>query len=339
MDNVMGKYRKTCELQRQEAVKTLAERHGITKVDEEYEDGETLLSRAAACESCLDLLQLLIAAGADVNHADADGCTPLYRACTAFNTDGARLLVEGGADVNAATREGETPLMNAALGNHAEMVKILLQAGANVNAVDAQGCTALDAAEAACSRECMRLLQRAGGRTGRKDPLFQAVANGDTAAVKELVATHQYSQAKLQRAASNACIADNAGMLKLLSPLLSHSKPGDGRFWAYLVRMAAWKDSRACLEYLLGDLGFSPDGDEGRMDAPAPECWFEVDDESEGMTPLTCAASAGHAECVRLLLHYGAAPDLEDEIDETPLEAAEETGRKECAKLIREAMG
>lgn len=47
MVNVMGKYRKTCELQRQEAVKTLAERHGITKVDEEYEDGETLLSRAA----------------------------------------------------------------------------------------------------------------------------------------------------------------------------------------------------------------------------------------------------------------------------------------------------
>ena len=64
--------------ERQEAVKILAERHGITRVDEEYEDGETLLSRAAGCESCLDLLRLLIAAGADVDHADADGCTPLY---------------------------------------------------------------------------------------------------------------------------------------------------------------------------------------------------------------------------------------------------------------------
>ena len=85
--------------ERLKAVKTLAERHGITRVDEVYEDGETLLSRAAGCEACLDLLRLLIAAGADVNHADADGCTPLYRACTAFNTEGARLLVEGGADV------------------------------------------------------------------------------------------------------------------------------------------------------------------------------------------------------------------------------------------------
>ena len=33
-----------------------------------------------------------------------------------------------------------------------------------------------------------------------------------------------------------------------------------------------------------------------------------VDDETEGLTPLTCAASAGHAERVRLLLHYGATP-------------------------------
>lgn len=80
------------------------------------------------------------------------------------------------------------------------------------------------------------------------------------------------------------------------------------------------------------------DGDERRVDAPDPECWFEVDDETEGLTLLTSAASAGHAECVRLLLHYGAAPDLEDEIDETPLEAAEETGQEECAMLIRESI-
>lgn len=32
-------------MERREAVKILAERHGITRVDEVYEDGETLLSR------------------------------------------------------------------------------------------------------------------------------------------------------------------------------------------------------------------------------------------------------------------------------------------------------
>ena len=35
------------EEKRREAVNILAERHGITKVDEVYEDGETLLSRKA----------------------------------------------------------------------------------------------------------------------------------------------------------------------------------------------------------------------------------------------------------------------------------------------------
>ena len=34
-------------MERREAVKILAERHGITRVDEGYEDGETLLSRKA----------------------------------------------------------------------------------------------------------------------------------------------------------------------------------------------------------------------------------------------------------------------------------------------------
>ena len=33
--------------ERREAVKILAESHGITRVDEVHEDGETLLSRAA----------------------------------------------------------------------------------------------------------------------------------------------------------------------------------------------------------------------------------------------------------------------------------------------------
>lgn len=73
----MSKLFKPSEQDRQEAVKILAERHGITRVDEVYEDGETVLSRAAGCESCLELLRLLIAAGADVNHADNDGATPL----------------------------------------------------------------------------------------------------------------------------------------------------------------------------------------------------------------------------------------------------------------------
>lgn len=41
--------------ERREAVKILAESHGITRVDEVYEDGETLLSRAAGCAGAFRL--------------------------------------------------------------------------------------------------------------------------------------------------------------------------------------------------------------------------------------------------------------------------------------------
>ena len=44
---VMSKPHRSSERERHEAFKTLAEKYGITRVDEVYEDGETLLSRAA----------------------------------------------------------------------------------------------------------------------------------------------------------------------------------------------------------------------------------------------------------------------------------------------------
>lgn len=41
----MGGMGRSADTERREALKILAERHGITRVDEVYEDGETLLAR------------------------------------------------------------------------------------------------------------------------------------------------------------------------------------------------------------------------------------------------------------------------------------------------------
>ena len=43
----MGGMGRPTDKERHEAIKILAERHGITNVDAVYEDGETLLSRKA----------------------------------------------------------------------------------------------------------------------------------------------------------------------------------------------------------------------------------------------------------------------------------------------------
>jgi len=65
-------------------------------------------------------VQQLLAAGADLNQADEQGDTPLYRAicATGYKTDRGnlelvKLLLKSGADPNLGSRFGGTPLTEA----------------------------------------------------------------------------------------------------------------------------------------------------------------------------------------------------------------------------------
>ena len=78
----------------------------------------------------LHWVKVLIAAGADVNKADWDGETPLYRAACNNNEAVVKALIAAGADVNKADDDGETPLWYAARNGHEAVVKVLIAAGA-----------------------------------------------------------------------------------------------------------------------------------------------------------------------------------------------------------------
>jgi cell wall assembly regulator SMI1 len=83
----------------------------------------------------LDALQVLIAAGANVNAVfhSKDGLatgTVLFRACASGNVEAVRALLAAGADVNVVVLFG-TALTKAAEGGHEEVVKALLEAGAD----------------------------------------------------------------------------------------------------------------------------------------------------------------------------------------------------------------
>ncbi|HMF60335.1 MAG TPA: ankyrin repeat domain-containing protein [Vicinamibacterales bacterium] len=106
-------------------------------------DGMTAL-HWATYQDDVELVTLLVRAGANVQAANRYGVTPLSLACT--NGDGAmvEMLLKAGADPNAALPGGETPLMTAARTGAVASVKALVSRGANVDSKDERrGQTAL----------------------------------------------------------------------------------------------------------------------------------------------------------------------------------------------------
>jgi len=64
----------------------------------------------------------LVAAGADVNAADHDGCTPLGRAVSRGATAAVLALLEAGSNVEATDRFGQTALHHVAFTGHTAAV-------------------------------------------------------------------------------------------------------------------------------------------------------------------------------------------------------------------------
>jgi uncharacterized protein len=95
-------------------------------VDEADNDGITGLSWAAISNR-LDIARLLIQRGADVNHADKKGMTPLLYAASIDYGDPAKieLLLKSGAEAGARTKEGLTTLDLARKYNHTHLVASL----------------------------------------------------------------------------------------------------------------------------------------------------------------------------------------------------------------------
>jgi uncharacterized protein len=146
------------------------------------------------------IVELLIAAGADVNVKNQRGRTPLYDAAIWDRKDIAKLLFDAGADVNAKDDNGETPLDYAIQRNppetadllrkhggkksewfkaeesihiaakigHLEAVRQHLAAGADVNAIDHEGNTPLHHAVYKDQTEIIRLLIDKGAEVNGK---------------------------------------------------------------------------------------------------------------------------------------------------------------------------
>lgn len=110
----------------------------------------------------VEVVNLLIDRGANVNRAGLHGARPLSTAIVGGNVAIVRLLIAKGADINAGGIDGRTPLIEAAQRGLTGLVKLLIDKGADVHARDENAQTALDYAVAQKQGAVIEMLRSAG---------------------------------------------------------------------------------------------------------------------------------------------------------------------------------
>ena len=194
--------------------------HGARVDDESGESGATPLNVAAA-KGHAEVVQLLLAHGADRTKRSRWGVTPLeaavrgghqnvagvllegapaamtgtllYEAALKNQRDIADLLLRKGANANARDKSGATPLHAAALKGNLAVAELLLSRGAEVDPRDGDGLTPLHNAALTGNAGMAALLLDKGADREARDretgatPLFQAAAWGRKAVVDLLL--------------------------------------------------------------------------------------------------------------------------------------------------------
>jgi ankyrin repeat protein len=247
----------------------------------------------------LEVVERLLAAGANVNAANYGGWTALQAASGAGHLKVVERLLAAGADVNAAAAagyRGRMALQAASEGGHLAIVERLLAAGADVNVADYYGWTALQTASGAGNLKVVERLLAAGADVN-------AAADDDDSGWMALQA------------------ASRGGHLEIVDRLLAagadvNAAAGGYRGWTALQE-ASEGGHLEIVERLLA----------AGADANAAD---------DSWTALQTASRGGHLEVVKRLLAAGADVNAAaaDRGGQTALQAASEGGHLEVAERL-----
>ena len=188
-------------------------------------DGKTVLLVAAAHASG-EIVELLLKAGAKMEHSDAFGRTALMMAAYHGNLPTTDALIRAGADVNAQSHAAGGALHVAAFNGYADVTAKLLAAGADANlAIKKSGETPLAVAANTDAPRVVELLIRHGADVNARDtdgdtPMHLAAAKGRTAMADLLVAAGADPAARNNQNKSPLDIAAQFGRVDVAERLL-----------------------------------------------------------------------------------------------------------------------
>ena len=128
------------------------------------ESEDNLLNAAGSCN--INVMQDMLAKGADINAPDKLQKTALMIASERGCMKGVQLLLDKGANVNARDNLGGTALMMAAMRGSEDIVRILLDKGADVNIRETSFLhyTALGYAKESGNKKVVEMLTAAGAK-------------------------------------------------------------------------------------------------------------------------------------------------------------------------------
>ena len=285
----------------------------------------------AAKRGDLDAVRELLASGADVNAAQADGMTALHWAAERDDPGLARMLLYAGAAVEPVTRIGSyTPLHVAARGGSVAVAEVLLDAGADPAAPAAlSGATPLHLAAAAGSAHLVAVLAERGADPDAREamwgqtPLIFAAAMNRADAIRALLAAGADPAAQ-SRVQDLQTVSELDRLASRRRGEAVEALTGGSRAPTAAEFQTAVRASRSVYEEGLPE----PEEDEEEEESSRlPRITAKG-----GLTALLHAARQGHAEALEALLDGGAPIDQPSASDgTTPLLMATINGQFDLA--------
>ncbi|XP_054573915.1 ankyrin repeat and KH domain-containing protein 1 isoform X7 [Eptesicus fuscus] len=279
-----------------------------------------------------ELVSVLIARDAKIEHRDKKGFTPLILAATAGHVGVVEILLDKGGDIEAQSeRTKDTPLSLACSGGRQEVVDLLLARGANKEHRNVSDYTPLSLAASGGYVNIIKILLNAGAeinsRTGSKlgiSPLMLAAMNGHVPAVKLLLDMGSDINAQIETNRNTALtLACFQGRAEVVSLLLDRKANVEHRAKTGLTPlMEAASGGYAEVGRVLLDKG---------ADVNAPPVPSSRD------TALTIAADKGHYKFCELLISRGAHIDVHNKKGNTPLWLASNGGHFDVVQLLVQA--
>ena len=267
-------------------------------------NGDTLSHYAVRGNASKEVLQNIIDHGADVNVTNNENQTALLLACEDGNENAITVLLKAGADPNIADADGDICLHDAVRrDNSKEVIQAIIDHGADVNATNQDNCTALMFACHKGNEEIINILLKAGA-----DPSI-ADGDGDTCLYDAIKGdcSKDVLQAIIDHGAASIC----ANLTSLRPLFLACSKGNGGAIEVLLnagadVNVADTMGQTLLHRAILGRLGkdvLQTIVDHGANVNAA---------NTNSVSPLMYACHKRNIDAMKVLMNAGAEPNIVD---------------------------